>query len=311
MIDGAVMAKAEAVKKIAAEKLIPQATEAASAFGHSPAVIALIVAMMLCVCITAFVLLYLRMLEQEAIAEEDLVRWQPHRYPGRGGNPVSSRMPKSMGGGEMTPMPARQISIAGATSAFRAPLFTSRSAADVPVTPEKREAAQPPPLTQQEEVLMKQPHLRIVKPAHSIQPGLGVADMSAHDKMELITSYVCEHFVKLNEIKRRINSLEMLMGEKMFLANRKVNHDLLKVRRVACAVEARLQALAEMTRTHAPDQIERAYTLFDCEITVPKDAVNALLDSDPIEPLSPTEWADIAEYLLYDAESDVKIAINE
>ncbi len=135
--------------------------------------------------------------------------------------------------------------------------------------------------------------------------------LSAPEKIEFIRGHVNASMSLLAETSRRINSLELIMGDRMYLANSTVNRALIQARRIIRAIHTRVRTLDALIATPSHESVQAAYTIACSDLEVPKDTVHALLDADTLEPINPNLWMKSIDSLLCEAENCVKTAINQ
>lgn len=118
-----------------------------------------------------------------------------------------------------------------------------------------------------------------------------------------------EQLVK--EMASRINSLELIMGDRLYLANQTVNCNLILARRVIRAIQSRMNELEALTTLPSPENIASAYALACSSLEVPKDVINDLFDSKDLKPIPAADWARMLDSLLSEAECCIQEAINQ
>ena len=136
-------------------------------------------------------------------------------------------------------------------------------------------------------------------------------DSTAEEKSEFLEEHIKSSIVLVKEMTRRMNSLEMLMGDRMYLANQIVNTDLIHSRRIIRGIQERIRIIEEILNGASAESLDAAYELAMSDLEFPKDPINDLLESSPLDPIASEHWFSTLENLLSEAENQVQTAINQ
>jgi hypothetical protein len=108
--------------------------------------------------------------------------------------------------------------------------------------------------------------------------------------------------------KRRLAALERVYINRRSAVSIECNEAIISARRIICALESRLQRVAQLSSSGKLEEAVRARDMLYEDLVIPRDAVNALITSTAIPPMSRKEWEMRLEEYVSSAEREFRLA---
>lgn len=144
------------------------------------------------------------------------------------------------------------------------------------------------------------------RPAISVVPSDNLERLSIADLMEEVHKQGHAISALIRDSQERIAALEAQTVNRIHLTDAQYADSLMNAQRIVHALEARLERLKSVARNPSSPEFFQAKTLLTEELYLPRDAVNALINSRDLPPLPPSEWGPMLDRLLTSAEESLR-----
>ncbi len=160
--------------------------------------------------------------------------------------------------------------------------------------------------------LHKTNNRRRTKSLDSIQlPALSAGELSLSELKELFDAKQLHALHFVGQSNKRIAELESQMNKWVHLMDSEIIHAVVDVRRILSALEKRVESVKTKTDLEDAQSLNWAIELMDSKLIVAQDAVNTLLNSTEIPPLSSEQWEAKVEQLLSKTEEHIRHLVHK
>jgi hypothetical protein len=126
--------------------------------------------------------------------------------------------------------------------------------------------------------------------------------LTAAEHLSYFDRYVYTLSKLIRDSKERMRTLEQQFIDQLSSTNSEFNQNIVTARRIIGALESRLVRLQELNPHESQDGFSLSKSMLKEPLVVPRDAVSALLSSEDLPPLQPSQWESALDSFIAKAE---------